>query len=314
MATAIVTAGAGARGAYEAGVLSVVVPMLLQEGEREIVLTGTSAGALNTAIIAGCARNPDQIAGKLTNAWGALDVDDVFTLSAVSLLSTGIDFAFKTPFHDYGLFDTQPLVKTVGNGHAVDWSTFDANFGMGSWLRAAGVVATQAATRESIVFTQGIHGDLPPPNDARGIRYVPVSLRPPHVLASAAIPILFPTIHVEGEGWFVDGGVRLNTPISPAIDLLTRVAPKVAADPANRMIIVSSEPDPNVQSPVRRVPSVRPDIVDEGATILYSLFVDRVAEDVLSLRRVSAVVEARRQRDPRPSTFRSSESDFPGDR
>jgi NTE family protein len=55
MATAIVTAGAGARGGYEAGVLSVALPTLLEEGEKNIVLVGTSAGALNTAIVAGAA-------------------------------------------------------------------------------------------------------------------------------------------------------------------------------------------------------------------------------------------------------------------
>lgn len=292
MATAIVTAGAGARGAYEAGMLSVVVPMLINERETDIVLTGTSAGALNSAIIAGCARKSDDVASKLTAAWGTLDVDDVFTINALSVLSTGIDFAFKTPFHDYGLFDTQPLVKTVESGGAVDWRTFDDNFGPGGWLRAAAVVATQAATRESIVFTQGMQGGLPPANSARGIRYVSASLRPPHVLASAAIPVLFPAVNVDGQGWFIDGGVRLNTPISPAIDLLVEVAPRHAGDRPNGMIIVSSEPDPNVESPVRPVAPTRPDIVDEGATILYSLFVDRVAEDVLSLRRVSAIVEA----------------------
>jgi NTE family protein len=291
MATAIVTAGAGARGAYEAGVLSVVVPKLIDDGEKDIVLVGTSAGALNTAIMAGTGCSPIDIGKKLSDAWSTLDVDDVFTISALSLLSTGIDFAFKTTLHDYGLFDTQPLRKTVESGGAVDWKTFDANFGADGRLRAAAVVATQADTGASLVFVQGLKRErIPENNMPRGIEYVSEPLGPAHVLASAAIPLLFPSVEIGEHGWFIDGGVRLNTPISPGIDLLAKVAPDGSAGRSNRMIIVSTEPDPDTVSTARPVAESRPDIVDEGATILYSLFVDRIAEDVLSLRRINAMV------------------------
>ena len=303
MATAIVTAGAGARGAYEAGVLSVALPTLLEEGEKNIVLVGTSAGALNAAIVAGAAHPGGDPPGKLRHAWATLDVDQVFTLNWPSILASGIDFVFKRALHNYALFNTHPLRKTVTTGGAVTWSTFDQNFADSSWLRVAGIVATQASSGRSTVFVQGMGNDLPQNNQARGIDYVNASLGPDHVLGSAAIPLLFPSVSVEGHGWFMDGGVRLNTPIAPAVDILTKLWPDEPKP--HRILIVSTDPDPEpppgttpsgsgAASPTaaRPIAAGRPDIIDEGATLMYSMFVDRVAEDVLSLRRVNAIVAA----------------------
>jgi NTE family protein len=285
MATAIVTAGAGARGAYEAGVLSVVVPKLLESGEREIVLVGTSAGAINTAIMAGAARGSARdLADKLCDTWRQLDVSKVFKLNVLSVAAFCAEFAGLRWLRDYALLDTRPLRRTAESGGAVEWAELSRSF-HDSWLKAAGVVATEVSTGKSIVFVQGL-GELPKNNVPRGIEYRAVDLASDHVLASAAIPIAFPSIDVQKSGWFVDGGVRLNTPISPGIDLLAKVSPG-----PNRMIIVSTDPDPRGPN-TAPVASSRPDVIDEASSILHSVFVDRVAEDVRSLRRINAITSA----------------------
>jgi NTE family protein len=193
--------------------------------------------------------------------------------------------------HSYALLDTAPLRDTVANGGYVEWSALPSKF-EGTWLKAAGVVATEVSSGKSVVFVQGLRdGDLPAANVTRGIDYRPAKLGPDHVLASAAIPIAFPSVEIAGGAWFVDGGVRLNTPIAPAIDLLAKVAPAGK----NRIVIVSTDPDPNRVSGVTARPIAtnrRPDILDQAAAIMYSALVDRVAEDVLSLRRVNAAVQA----------------------
>jgi|CZKU01.1.fsa_nt_gi NTE family protein len=291
MATAIVTAGAGARGAYEAGVLSRVLPKLIdEEREAEIVLVGTSAGAINAAIAAGAANeSAAAIADRLLAAWRTLDVSSVFTLDRAALpayAAQAIGFSRK---HACALFDTTPLRGTVTDGGHVDWATLSAKFETG-WLKAAGIVATEVESGKSIVFVEGLGTNLPRANQARDIEYRRAVLAPDHVLASAAIPVLFPSVNVLGSNWFVDGGVRLNTPIAPAIELLEKVAP----GRNNRVVVVSTEPDPN-QVPKRSsrpVVSRRPDILGEGIAIIYANLVDRVAEDVQSLRRVNALVEA----------------------
>src|SRR5580698_10411135 len=114
MATAIVTAGAGARGAYEAGVLSRVLPRLLEdERESKIVLVGTSAGAINTAIMAGAAdQGAGAIADKLAATWGGLSVDKVFKGKIWPLLAYAAEALGVRKAHSYALLDTDPLHKT----------------------------------------------------------------------------------------------------------------------------------------------------------------------------------------------------------
>jgi predicted acylesterase/phospholipase RssA len=83
-----------------------------------------------------------------------------------------------------------------------------------------GVVATSAATNRSVVFHDGLAS--PPPDHLRGIDYVKTPLSEEQVLASAAIPAVFPAVHVDAprraRGWYFDGGTRLNTPLKPALE------------------------------------------------------------------------------------------------
>lgn len=296
MATAIVTAGAGARGAYEAGVLSVVVPKLLEEKREEVVLVGTSAGAINTAIIAAHASEGAAAAAeKLEQTWRSLDMKSVYRGDPGSIFAYMAEFAGLPKFESYGLLDTAPLRKLATE--VIDWNAFPSNFGQ--WLKAAGVVATKASSGESVVFVQGL-GDrqrLPPDDLARGIAYRSAELSAAHVLASSAIPIAFPSVEIDHD-FYLDGGVRLNTPISPAIDLLSKVSPTGP----NRMIVVSTVPDPDRvsrSSSPRALRPARPDILAEAAMLLHSMLVDRVPEDLLSLRRVNAIARGASVADSR---------------
>ena len=307
MATAIVTAGAGARGAYEAGVLSRVLPRLLDdERETKIVLVGTSAGAINTAIMAGHAdQGAGVVAEKLGTTWGSLTVDKIFEGKIGPLFEYAAQAIGIKRAHSYALLDTGPLRKTVTDGGYVDWVNLRSRFS-GTWLKAAGIVATKVSTGESVVFVEGLGAGVPAPNASRGIVYRDVALGPAHVLASAAIPIAFSSIEVNPGEWFVDGGVRLNTPIAPAIDLLEAVDP----DGENRVIIVSTEPDPDLSATGSSRPMTerQPDILDEAASIMYSALVDRVAEDVLSLRQVNAVIKA--TAGPSSAAAQGADADF----
>ena len=85
--TAIVLAGAGARGAYEAGVLSVLVPRLLEDRDDRIVLVGTSAGAINTALLAAF-ETADEALAEMTKLWSTVDASDVFSGILASSLPT----------------------------------------------------------------------------------------------------------------------------------------------------------------------------------------------------------------------------------
>ena len=298
--TAIVMAGAGARGAYEAGVLSVLIPRLLLEAPREerIVLLGTSAGAINAVRLAGSG-DPDEAIGNMLQLGQSTGAPDVFaglrctavrdvTSYLAGLLGRG---------QINSLLDTAALRRTMEK--KLDWGQLRDNLDSGKgWAHGAGVVTTSSSSGRTIVFLQGKGIALPPRDDFRGIDYVPVALATPHLLASAAIPVAFPPVRIgppsTGNGWFVDGGVRLNAPVKPALAL-----------GADRVVVVATTPDPDSPQPAGATPA-EPDVFGAAGIVLHSLLVDRMAEDVRTLRRTNRFVAAIANTDAPPPVKRDT--------
>jgi NTE family protein len=102
-------------------------------------------------------------------------------------------------------------------------------------------------------------------------------------MASAAIPLAFPPVLLKGSAphaWYFDGGVRLNAPIKPSLVL-----------GADRLVIVATHPLPDIASPPSE-DGRAPDLTDVAASVLTSLLVDRMAQDVRALDRVNRLVAA----------------------
>ena len=284
--TAIVTVGAGARGAYEAGILSVLVPRLLSEtaaGER-IVLLGTSAGAINTALLAAF-RDPKEAIRNTLQMWESTGTSDVFaglTLTAIrNFASYSAELLGRGQLNS--LLDTAALRRTLEK--KVNWDQLRDNLDGGKgWAHGAGIVTTSSSSGRTIIFLQGKGITQPPADDVRGIDYVPATLATQHVLASAAIPMAFLPVPIGQpptvDGWFVDGGVRQNAPIKPALVL-----------GADRVIVVATTPDPDVPQSLSAGPS-EPDVFDAAGVVLRALLIDRMAEDVRTLRKTNSFVEA----------------------
>ncbi len=286
---AVVCAGAGARGAYEAGALSVLLPWLLEDRPGEpVVMVGTSAGAINAALFAAALDGSAPVEGAMAAAlqlWrdarpsqviGNLDLDGPRVALRYGLEVLGL------PVRLHSLLDSAPLQRTLSS--SLDWARFDANLDGRGPITAVAVAATDTAADRTAVF---LHGRVPtPPSDpVRGIDYRPGVLRGPHIAASAAIPVAFLPVRVGGSGqdrWYVDGGVRLNAPISPALDL-----------GADRVAVVATTPDPDLDQ-VPDLGAQEPDVFAAAAVVLRSLLVDRMAEDVRHLRQVNALVTAAR--------------------
>ena len=284
--TAIVTAGAGARGAYEAGALSVLVPRLLLEaaGEERIVLLGTSAGAINTALLAAFT-DPAEAIQNMLQVWETTSASDVFAGLRRTAIRDAISYLAELLGRGQisSLLDTAALRRTLEK--KLDWDQLRDSLDRGKgWAHGAGIVATSSSSGRTTVFLQGKGIAPPPPNDFRGIDYVPVTLAAAHVLASAAIPIAFLPVRVDPspakDGWFVDGGVRLNAPIKPALAL-----------GADRVIVVATTPDPDSPQSAPVAPT-EPDVFDAGGIVLHALLVDQMAEDVHTLRKTNRFVKA----------------------
>jgi len=273
---ALVLAGGGARGAYEMGALSVLAPALVERGQAPDILVGTSIGALNSAFLA--ARAHESLEGAAAaglDMWRELRWGDAFrplaSPSELGRLLTATAMLAGLPGADLsGLLDPSPLGPTLRR--LVSFKQLKDNVER-SRLTAAAVVATSYATTRSVVFHHG--GPEPAPDPARAIDYVAGRLAPEHVLASAAIPGAFPAVEVSrprtAAGWYGDGGVRLNSPLKPALAL-----------GAERVVVIglnSSSTPAGAQA--------RPDALDGVAQLLQVVLADQLADDVATLATVN---------------------------
>ncbi|HEX4010462.1 MAG TPA: patatin-like phospholipase family protein [Solirubrobacteraceae bacterium] len=270
----LVLAGGGARGAYEVGVLSKLLPALGKDG-RPTVLVGNSIGALNVAYLAATAQLDvkDAIDGGVTR-WQQLVIGNVIghliSVGSVGRLAGYLGELVGIPrARLWSLLNSAPRAATIGT--AVDFKQLERNR-TDHLIRAVGVVATSALTRRSVVFHDG--GGDPPFDVRRRIQYVATPLSAEHVVASSAIPGVFPAAWVStpeiARGWYVDGGTRLNTPIKPAIEL-----------GAERVIVIGLAGLAEDPSPIAG--PVRPDALAGIDQLVYALLADRVTEDVRTL-------------------------------
>lgn len=277
----LILSGGGARGAYEMGVLSELLPWLEREhGQRPDVIVGTSVGALNAAYIAAKAgQDAEQLAADGARLWREIHFSDVLApfLSPGELHEVGRLAAsfFSAGVAPYTLLDPKPLAATLGR--LIAFEDIHRNVARSSvGLRACAVVATAAHTNRTVVFHDG--GPRVASDERLGIDYVPTEISGDHVRASAAIPVAFPAVEVhhpeDAAGWYFDGGTRLNTPIKPAL--------KLGAD---RVIVLGL----NSVAPAPKSPQ-RPDLFDGATQIVQGLLVDPATHDVQTLATMNAVL------------------------
>ena len=222
--------GGGARTAYQAGVLKALARMLTAHpatagGEVPRFpfqwLFGTSAGALNASFLAGHAEQGLRALPELAAFWGGLRSRHIYRLEApgwvrANRLVAGLTLARQVKRHR-ALLDTLPLVDTLH--HAIDLPRVERALDAGH-LDALGVTASSYTTGEHWTFcqTRAGHPVLPWSRQGRRASFQPVTIE--HLMASSAIPFLFPAVPLWVEGHkehFGDGSMRQLSPLSPAI-------------------------------------------------------------------------------------------------
>lgn len=183
------------------------------------IITGVSAGAINTAYLAGYQGDFLNSCRDLSRAWMELTTEKVFRTDFPTLagtiarwawhLGTGKSLAPKLT----GLLDTRPLRQFL-SGH-LRLGSIGRNIEQGR-LRAAGLTAVHYSTGQTVTFVQGEEGI---PMWRRTGRFsIQTRLGVDHVLASSALPVIFPAANVDGE-YYGDGAIRHNSPLAPAIHL-----------------------------------------------------------------------------------------------
>ncbi len=248
--------------------------------ERVRVLTGTSVGAVNGAFLASRGVTTDSVR-ELCDIWRSLEIDALVSLDRAGLrelLSAGgkrlIGRPVKSP--PVGVLRVDGIIKLVAE--RADWRGL-RKVVRSRRLDAVGFAATDIATGRTVLFVD--HADEITPRWPHG-EDAPIPERtvlgPAHVLASAAIPILFPPVAVGGR-WFMDGGVRYNTPLAPALGL--------GAD-ALLIISVRAAVEAHLHAPSGEFSGFG-QIVGK---VLDSVFLDRIGFDLDRLTRINDVVSA----------------------
>ncbi len=216
----LVLSGGGARGAYEVGVLRYVRERLGVE-TRFDVITGTSVGAVNGAYIAATCDRPRVQARLLQRVWKELSVDRVYRIGWDRLRDLPrVLFGRALPKLPHGarvggLIDTGHLEEIVRR--RIPWPAITRNL-RDKRLSAFACTATELATGVSTTFVQSTRRVSRRWSKTPNEEVVPTSITADHALASAAIPALFPAVRV-GDQFFVDGMLRQNTPLRPAMRL-----------------------------------------------------------------------------------------------
>lgn len=219
---ALVLSGGGARGAYEAGVLSYLYEEILPTWKGHVdfdIASGTSVGAIHaTYTVASRGLNGNRRANELVSAWESMRASEILRIRFKDLIRLPLRTLGFKPASDKitmgGLIDLSRLEKLIVN--RIPWNQLEnqlENNPIGLC-----VSCTEVRSGRVVVFMSGTLANPEVWSKDPNSRAETCLIGPEHVRASAAIPLLFPAVRI-GKRYYVDGGLRMNTPLSPALRL-----------------------------------------------------------------------------------------------
>ena len=279
---ALVLSGGAARGAYQAGVirgLSRRFPDL-----RFSIVTGVSAGAINASFIAAHPGPLPEAMDELCDIWRHLRVEDIFRVDLPSLARHFTRWATRLASGGSpvvpavrGLVDSAPLYGTIERATpTVDGELIGVERNLErKRLKALALTALNYSTGQTVTWVQG-----------RGVkmwsqprhRSFPGRIAVEHVMASASLPLFFPAVRL-GDAWYGDGGVRLSTPLVPAIRM-----------GATRILAVSPHYELSFAEAERPKSTGYPPPAQILGHLMDSIFLDIVDEDVRRLKALNSLL------------------------
>jgi NTE family protein len=286
--TGLILTGGGARAAYQVGVLAAIAQLRRDAGATQSnpfpIISGTSAGAINAGALACNADDFDGAVDGLVHLWQGLHVDSIYRADAfeavrsgarwMSMLSLGWALARWTRTRPRSLLDNAPLRELLGRYLRMD--RVDTMLAEGH-LRALALTGSSYTSGQHVTFFQTHHHVVPWLREQR--MAVQTQLTLAHLMASSAIPFIFPAelIDLEGEPeWFGDGSMRQSAPISPAVHL-----------GAERILVIGAGRMKEPEGRRHRVSDDHPSMAQIAGHALSNIFLDALAVDVERLRRIN---------------------------
>lgn len=285
--TGLILTGGGARAAYQVGVLKAIAQIRRETAAHDRnpfpVITGTSAGAINAAALATHCDDFDQAVAELAEVWENFRAEQVYRSDSLgvirsgarwlTMMSVGWVIARWRRARPRSLLDNSPLESLLQRMVRVERLPALMRDGH---LQALAVTASSYSSGTHVTFYDAVKDFLPWSRMQRVAVRSEVTV--PHLLASAAIPFVFPAVPLDFDGqteFFGDGSMRQSAPISPAVHL---GASRILVIGAGRM----HEP------PGRRDVSVEyPSLAQIAGHALSNIFLDALAVDVERLQRIN---------------------------
>jgi NTE family protein len=289
--TGLLLTGGGARAAYQVGVLEAVMDLRreacgpLVTGNPFPIIAGTSAGAINAAALASGSDDFEAAVRRLANVWRHFHADQVYRADSLAvmrtgarwltLLSAGWALARWKRMRPRSLLDNDPLAELIA--HSVPFGRLPRLIRQGH-LKALAVTASSYSSGEHVAFFQAAPEVEPWMRSQR--LAVRSHITTAHLMASSAIPFVFPAIPLRMGGhteYFGDGSMRQSAPIAPAIHL-----------GAERILVIGAGRMHEPQSGIDRMTTNNyPSLAQIAGHALSNIFLDALSVDVERVRRIN---------------------------
>jgi NTE family protein len=273
----LVLTGGGARAAYQVGVVKAVRDILGSPSKNPFpILCGTSAGAINVATLAVFADDFSRGVANLLEVWEHMRCEHIYRTDAWNIMRAGARWLaammLLSRHNPISLLDNAPLRAMLEK--SLDFDRIQPHIDSGA-LYAVCVTASGYTSGQSVSFFQGASGLQ---GWARNQRIgAAVSIKLDYLLASAALPFIFPAVKVHRE-YFGDGSMRQIAPVSPALHL-----------GADRVLIVGTGRQSTDDARARS--NTYPSLAQVAGHALNSIFLDTLMVDIERLERINRTVK-----------------------
>ena len=280
--TALVLPGGGARGAFQVGVLKAIADMAPHGCSNPFpIISGTSAGAINSIVLASGARRFRVAVAELERVWGGFHCEHVYRTDSLMMLKSSVHWFAAIVLGGMfvgtpkSLLDNSPLRSLLRRN--ICFSRIQSAIDKG-YLHGIGITAAGYASARSTTFFQAVEGVAPWSRTRRnGIRQ-PLNLD--HLMASIAVPMVFPPVTI-GTEYFGDGAMRQATPFSPAIHL-----------GADRIMVIGVRNESALPIPNATQPQTYPSFAQIAGYMLDTLFMDGLYSDLERMIRINQLIDS----------------------
>lgn len=270
--------GGGARGSYQVGVLKGIMEILPNNKAPFKIITGTSAGAINAVVLASYADDIKHGAARLEKFWTTLHCSDVYRTDALMISKTMLRVFGALLFGRFGvkapksLLDNSPLFRYLSKQlHLSNIQQHIENDNLDGLAITASSYDTSVA-KSFYQAKDSIHAW----NRYRRVG-IPQTIKVEHIIASAALPFLFPAQSIRNE-YFGDGGLRMGAPLSPAVHL-----------GAEKILVIGTRDENPIPTPTSL--DEYPSMGELGGYMLDTIFMDTLMADLSRLNRINRTLE-----------------------